>query len=158
MLKLANFATDYSTHSMIERIIIIDKVDPVIFYGLNNANIQLIRNLFPKLRLAARGSVIKVIGDDNETALFEEKINQLADYCAKYNQLPQEVIIDTIKGDPPKELNMGAAAVDALLEDQRNVMIGIANDDIVYVPFSKAIKNDKPINRELLSTLRRLSI
>ncbi len=91
---------------MIERIIIIDKVDPVIFYGLNNANIQLIRNLFPKLRLAARGSVIKVIGDDNETALFKEKINQLADYCAKYNQLPQEVIIDTIKGDPPKELNM----------------------------------------------------
>ena len=53
---------------------------------------------------------------------------------------------------------MGAAAVDALLEDQRNVMIGILNDEIVYVPFSKAIKNDKPINRELLNTLRRLSI
>lgn len=53
---------------------------------------------------------------------------------------------------------MGAAAIEALLEDQRNVMIGIRNDEIVYVPFSKAIKNDKPINRELLSTLRRLSI
>ena len=53
---------------------------------------------------------------------------------------------------------MGAAAIDALMEDQRNVMIGIKNDEIVYVPFSKAIKNDKPINRELLSTLRRLSI
>ena len=53
---------------------------------------------------------------------------------------------------------MGAAAIDALLEDQRNVMIGIKNDEIVYVPFSKAIKNDKPINRELLNTLRRLSI
>lgn len=53
---------------------------------------------------------------------------------------------------------MGAAAVDALLDDQRNVMIGIKNDEIVYVPFSKAIKNDKPINQELLSTLRRLSI
>ena len=53
---------------------------------------------------------------------------------------------------------MGAAAVDALLEDQRNVMIGIKNDEIVYVPFTKAIKNDKPINRELLNTLRRLSI
>ena len=53
---------------------------------------------------------------------------------------------------------MGAAAVDALLEDQRNVMIGIRNDEIVYVPFSKAIKNAKPINRELLNTLRRLSI
>ena len=53
---------------------------------------------------------------------------------------------------------MGAAAIDALLEDQRNVMIGISNDEIVYVPFSKAIKNDKPINRALLDTLRRLSI
>jgi len=53
---------------------------------------------------------------------------------------------------------MGSAAIDALLEDQRNVMIGIKNDEIVYVPFTKAIKNDKPINRELLNTLRRLSI
>lgn len=53
---------------------------------------------------------------------------------------------------------MGAAAVDALLDDQRNVMIGVKNDEIVYVPFTKAIKNDKPINQELLSTLRRLSI
>jgi len=53
---------------------------------------------------------------------------------------------------------MGAAAIDALLDDQRNVMIGIKNDEIVYVPFTKAIKNDKPINSELLSTLRRLSI
>ncbi len=53
---------------------------------------------------------------------------------------------------------MGAAAIDALLDDQRNVMIGVKNDEIVYVPFTRAIKNDKPINRELLNTLRRLSI
>ncbi len=53
---------------------------------------------------------------------------------------------------------MGAAAVDALLEGQRNIMIGDRNDEIVYVPFNKAIKNDKPIDRELLKTLRRLSI
>ena len=53
---------------------------------------------------------------------------------------------------------MGAAAIDALMEDQRNVMIGIQNDQIVYVPFSKAIKNDKPIDRTLLETLRKLSI
>ena len=53
---------------------------------------------------------------------------------------------------------MGAAAIDALLDDQRNVMIGIKNDEIVYVPFAKAIKKDKPINRELLNTLHRLSI
>ena len=53
---------------------------------------------------------------------------------------------------------MGASAVDALLDDQRNVMVGIKNDEIVYVPFTKAIKNDKPINQELMNTLRRLSI
>ncbi|MDR1937572.1 MAG: 6-phosphofructokinase [Tannerellaceae bacterium] len=53
---------------------------------------------------------------------------------------------------------MGVAAIDALLEDQRNVMIGIQNEQIVYVPFSKAIKNDKPINRDLLNILRITSI
>ena len=53
---------------------------------------------------------------------------------------------------------LGAAAIDALLDDQRNVMIGVKNEEVVYVPFTKAIKNDKPINQELLSTLRRLSI
>ena len=53
---------------------------------------------------------------------------------------------------------MGSAAIDAILDDQRNVMIGINNDEITYVPFTKAIKNDKPINPELLATLRKLSI
>lgn len=91
---------------MIERIIIIDNVDPVIFYGVNNVNIQLIRNLFPKLRIAARGSIIKVIGDEKETATFEEKLKKLESYCSKYNQLSEEVIIDTIKGEAPKELNI----------------------------------------------------
>ena len=72
---------------MIERIVIIDNVDPVSFYGVNNCNMQLIRNLFPKLRMAARGSVIKVIGDNEETADFEKKIKELEAYCAKYNHL-----------------------------------------------------------------------
>lgn len=53
---------------------------------------------------------------------------------------------------------MGAAAIDAILDDQRNVMIGIQNDEIVYVPFSKAIKKNKPIQSDLLKTLKILSI
>ncbi|MDR3268893.1 MAG: 6-phosphofructokinase [Tannerella sp.] len=53
---------------------------------------------------------------------------------------------------------MGVAAIDALLDDQRNVMIGIQNEEIVHVPFAKAIKNDKPINRDLLNTLRIVSM
>ena len=91
---------------MIERHIIIDNVDPVVFYGVNNSNIQLIRNLFPKLRMAARGSVITVIGDEAETEKFEHDIKQLEEYCATYNTLPEDVILDTIKGLPPKELKM----------------------------------------------------
>lgn len=91
---------------MIERIVIIDNVDPVSFYGVNNSNMQLIRNLFPKLRMAARGSVIKVIGDENETAEFERKIKELEEYCVKYNKLTEEVILDVIKGDAPRELKM----------------------------------------------------
>ena len=53
---------------------------------------------------------------------------------------------------------LGAAAIDAIMEDQRNVMIGIEHDEIVYVPFSKAIKNDKPVKRDLVNVLRELSI
>ena len=91
---------------MIERIIIVDNVDPVVFYGVNNVNIQLIRNLFPKLRIAARGSIIKVIGEDAETSLFEEKIKKLEEYCVKYNKLPQEVIIDMVRGEVPQEVKL----------------------------------------------------
>ncbi len=53
---------------------------------------------------------------------------------------------------------MGAASIDALMDGQRNVMIGIDHDEIVYVPFTKAIKKDKPIQPELVSVLRELSI
>lgn len=87
---------------MNERIVIIDKVDPQTFYGVNNNNINLIRNLFPKLRMAARGNVVKVIGEDSETAEFERKVKELEAYAAKYNKLPEDVIIDVIKGEPPK--------------------------------------------------------
>lgn len=88
---------------MIERIVIIDSADPVSFYGVNNSNMQLIRNLFPKLRMAARGSVIKVMGDDAETSEFEKKVKELEAYCAKYNKLTEDVILDIIKGNKPAD-------------------------------------------------------
>ncbi|MCL1868604.1 MAG: 6-phosphofructokinase [Paludibacter sp.] len=53
---------------------------------------------------------------------------------------------------------MGAAAIEALKEGQRNVMIGIINDEIVYVPFTKAIKDDKNVDEEELKVLQMLSI
>ena len=87
---------------MTERTIIIEQIDPQTFYGVNNSNINLIKNLFPKLRMGARGNVIKVIGEDSETAEFERKMHQLEAYGAKYNKLTADDITDIIKGDAPK--------------------------------------------------------
>ena len=120
---------------MIERIIIIDKVDPVTFYGVNNANIQLIRNLFPKLRMAARGTIIKVIGDDAETSVFEEKIKKLEDYCAKYNKLTSEVIIDTVRGESPKDIEL--------------------DDVIIYGVNGKPISGRTPNQQLLVNTFKK---
>lgn len=86
---------------MIERIVIIDGIDPQTFYGVNNANISLIRNLFPKLRVSARGNVIKVIGEESETEEFERKVKQIEEYASKYNRLNEEVIIDIVRGEAP---------------------------------------------------------
>lgn len=119
---------------MNERHVIIDTVDPVVFYGVNNSNIQLIRNLFPKLRMAARGSVITVIGDEQETAKFEEKIKELEHYCATYNTLTEEVILDTIKGLPPAELKM--------------------DDVIIYGVNGKPIKGRTPNQQLLVKTFK----
>lgn len=86
---------------MIERIVIIDGIDPQTFYGPNNCNIALIRNLFPKLRVAARGNVIKVIGEESETGEFEKKVKEIEAYAAKYNSLGEDAIIDIVRGEAP---------------------------------------------------------
>ena len=76
--------------------------DPTIFYGVNNANIRLIKDLYPKVKIIARGNVIKVNGDEEEIAIVDEVIAKLEKYCATYNKLSEEVIIDFIKGSEPK--------------------------------------------------------
>lgn len=86
---------------MIERIIIIDGIDPQTFYGPNNSNISLVRNLFPKLRVAARGNVLKVIGEESETAEFEKKVKEIEAYATKYNSLNEDAIIDIVRGEAP---------------------------------------------------------
>ena len=87
---------------MIEKHIVLEDIDPVIFYGVNNANIQMIKALYPKLRIVARGNVIKIMGDEEEMCAFEESIIALEKHCAKYNSLKEEVIIDIIKGKIPQ--------------------------------------------------------
>ncbi len=86
---------------MIERLIILDSIDPVIFFGVNNINMQLLKTLFPKLRIVARGNVIKVIGEEDELAVFEEKIHELEKFCIEMNMLKEEDILDIVKGKAP---------------------------------------------------------
>lgn len=125
---------------MIERIVIIDQADPVSFYGVNNANMQLIRNLFPKLRMAARGSVIKVIGDDEETALFERKIKELEAYCAKYNKLTEEVILDIMKGNQPAKMKaddviiygVSGKPIQARTPNQQKLVEAVLHNDLTF--------------------------
>lgn len=96
---------------MIEKHIVLEDIDPVIFYGVNNANIQIIKALFPKLRIVARGNVIKVMGDEEEMCAFEESIIALEKHCAKYNSLNEEIILDIVKGNSPKIEKTGDAIV-----------------------------------------------
>src|SRR5690554_462012 len=86
---------------MIERIIILDNVDPIVFFGINNSNLQLLKTLYPKLRMVARGNVIKVIGDEDELIAFEEKIHELEKFSVEMNVLKEENIIDIVKGKAP---------------------------------------------------------
>ena len=120
---------------MIERIVIIESADPVSFYGVNKANMQLIRNLIPKLRMAARGSVIKVIGDEAETSEFEKKIKELEAYCASYNKLTEDVILDIVKGDTPRESR--------------------ADDVIIYGVNGKPISARTPTQQNLVRTFQK---
>lgn len=96
---------------MIEKHIVLEDIDPVIFYGVNNANLQIIKALYPKLRIVARGNVIKVMGDEEEMCAFEESILALEKYCAEYNSLKEEVILDIVKGKTPQVEKTGDVIV-----------------------------------------------
>ena len=125
---------------MIEKLIVLEDIDPVIFYGVNNANIQLIKALYPKLRIVARGNVIKVLGDEEEMCAFEENITKLEKYCAEYNSLKEEVIIDIIKGNAPQAEQTGNVIVFSVTgkpiiprsENQLKLVEGFAKNDMLF--------------------------
>ena len=92
---------------MIEKHIVLEDIDLVAFYGVNNCNLQMVKALYPKLRIVARGNVMKVLGDEEEMCQFEEHIQALQDHCAKYNSLNEETILSIIKGDGRKGMPDG---------------------------------------------------
>lgn len=91
---------------MIERIIILEDVDPVVFFGINNNNVHLLKTLYPKIRIVARGNVIKAVGDEAELIKFEEKIRELEKIGLKTNVLKEEDILDIVKGKTPEIVNL----------------------------------------------------
>ncbi len=125
---------------MIERIYILETVDPVIFYGVNNGNMQLIKSLFPKLRIVARGNVMKVIGDEEESELFLKKIREIEKYCEEFNSLGEEAVISIVKGEGPTVVRqknliihgMNGKPIAARTENQQQLVKAFEENDLVF--------------------------
>ena len=88
---------------MIEKHIVLDDIDPVVFYGVNNSHLQMIRSLYPKLRIVGRDNVIRVLGDEEQMAAFEESVEKMRAHVLRFNALKDEDILDIVKGKRTKE-------------------------------------------------------
>ena len=87
---------------MIEKHIVLEDIDPVIFYGVGNVHLQMIKSLFPKLRIVARDNVIRILGDEEEMVKIEEDIETMRKHVERYNTIREEDILDIVKGRKTK--------------------------------------------------------
>ncbi|SHF43073.1 PhoH family protein [Dysgonomonas macrotermitis] len=157
---------------MIERIIVLDNADAALFFGVNNSNLQLLKTLFPKLRIVARGNVIKVTGNAEEMPLFEEKIAELEKFCGEHNTLTEDNIVDIVKGKSPNVIKqdnliifgMNGKPISARNENQQRLVNAFQKNDMVfalgpagtgktYVAIALAVKalKNKEVKRIILS-------
>ena len=88
---------------MIEKHIVLEDIDPVVFYGVGNGHLQMIRSLYPKLRIVARDNVIRVLGDEEQMSAFEENVEKLREHVLRFNSLKEEDILDIVKGKRMKD-------------------------------------------------------
>ena len=127
---------------MIEKLITITGVDPVEVLGANDANLRVIRTIFPKLSLVARGETLKVSGAEHDIALFEERFRQLVEHVARYNELPRKVLDDIMgtgergegNGDDADVLVYGNAGlrVKARTANQQKLVKAVETSDMVF--------------------------
>ncbi len=75
---------------MTEKLILLEGIDPMALYGVNNLNYNLLIGAFPKLKVVARGQEIKVAGEPMEIERFEDKLMLVVDFYSHYNRLNQE--------------------------------------------------------------------
>ena len=125
---------------MIEKHIILEDIDPVVFYGTGNQHLQMLRALYPKLRIVARDNVIRVLGDEEQMAAFEEATEKLRQHVMKFNNLKEEDILDIVKGhrthdDVPEGVvvyTMSGRAIKARSENQQKLIDSYNDCDMVF--------------------------
>lgn len=125
---------------MIEKHIVLEDIDPVILYGINNNNIQIIKSLFPKLRIVARGNVIRVLGEENEMCKFEEDIETIRKHVLKYNSINEEDILDITKGRKTKSdsvkgvlvYSISGRPIKSRSENQQKLIESFDKNDMIF--------------------------
>ena len=117
-----------------------EDIDPVVFYGVNNVHLQMIKALFPKLRIVARGNVIKVLGDEEQMCAFEENIESLRKHVVKFNSLKEEDILDIVRGNRSKDelpegvlvYSMSGRPIKPRTENQQQLVDAFFNNDMTF--------------------------
>lgn len=112
----------------------------MVFYGVNNSHLQMIRSLFPKLRIVARNNVIRVLGDEEEIASFEEKIEKMRLHVLKYNNIGEEDILDIVKSRQTKRdavkgvivYNISGKPIKCKSENQQQLVDAYEKNDMVF--------------------------
>lgn len=125
---------------MIEKHIVIEDIDPVEFYGVGNGHIQILKSLFPKLRVVARGNVIRVLGDEEEMCRFEEDVEKIRQHIVKYNTITDEDLLDIVKGNPMKGdggddvlvYSITGRPIKSRSANQQELIDAFAKDDMVF--------------------------
>ena len=125
---------------MIEKHIVLEDIDPVVFYGVSNGHLQMIRSLYPKLRIVARDNVIRVLGDEEQMASFEENVERIRQHVLRFNSLKEEDILDIIKGKRTKDeipegvivYSMSGRPIKARTENQQRLIEAYENHDMIF--------------------------
>lgn len=125
---------------MIEKHIILEDIEPVTFYGVNNANLQMVKSLFPKLRIVARDNVLRLMGDEEELAKAEEDIENIRKHIVRYNTIAEEDILEIIKGKQRRQematdvvcYNMSGKPIKARSANQQKLVEAFNNNDMVF--------------------------
>lgn len=125
---------------MIEKHIVLEDIDPVTFYGVNNDHLQMLKSLFPKLRIVARGNVIRILGDEEEMAKIEEDIELMQKHVLKYNSITEEDILDIVhdhktKADAIKDVvvySISGRPIKSRSENQQKLIEAYNTSDMVF--------------------------